>query len=56
MKYLKLTIMATQIKMPVNTGEQPTGHTQTAHLSFGDKYQNIGDLSAKNSHIKTKTI
>lgn len=35
--------------------KQPTGHTQTAHLSFGDKYQNIGDLSAKNSHIKTKT-
>ena len=46
MKYLKLTIMATQIKMPINTGEQPTGHTQTAHLSFGYKYQNIGDLSA----------
>ena len=35
--------------------KQPTSHTQTAHLSFGDKYQNIGDLSAKNSHIKTKT-
>ena len=35
--------------------KQPTSHTQTAHLSFGDKYQNIGDLSAKNNHIKTKT-
>lgn len=46
--------MATQIKMPINTGEQPTGHTQTAHLSFGYKYQNIGDLSAKKQPYQNK--
>lgn len=34
--------------------KQPTGHTQTAHLSFGDKYQNIGDLSAKTAISKQK--
>ncbi len=46
--------MATQIKMPINTGEQPTGHTQTVHLYFGDKYQNIGDLSAKKQPYQNK--